>query len=578
MHPIEKNIRSFNLTLTVFFLILLFSSFYLQVIRGHYYYNLDKNNRIRIISYPALRGNILDCNGQLLAGNKINFDLFVVPQELQNRKKLLGKLAAFLGVSETVLEKNYQRNYYAPFVPVLIKKNIAKEFFLKLEENKQFFPGVFVQPVPRRSYPHHNIASHIIGYIGKISRSALTKLKPYGYDSQDYVGKEGIELFLDPYLRGIPGGYQIEVNNQGQLVRVIGEKLYQKGKDVYLTIDLRWQLKINSLLKNKSGAIVILNPHTGEIIALASSPQFDPNIFILGTAKELERLLNDRSYPLVNRAISGLYPPGSIFKIVVAIAGLETERINRNYKIFCQGEMLIGKRKFKCWKETGHGWQDVKNAIIHSCNIYFYNLALKLGVEDIIRYAFSMGLGQKTGVELPMEKTGFLPTRLWKYRRFREKWFAGDTANLSIGQGFIKVTPIQLAVLISAIANGGNLIKAHLIKSIGTHQVSRINKTPLFFKKPTIKIIKEALFGVVNDPTGTGQRAKVKTVTIAGKTATAQVKNNTPHSLFIGYLPAENPEISFVVVLENAGGGGWAAANLVKQIGYFYQELKDGQK
>ena len=539
------------------FLFLCLALIYYQVIQFSKYQQLSQTNRIRILPKSASRGCILDRNGNILTEDAPSYNLLVMPQGREYSAEQMSKLSSILSVSKEEFKSRYNKGYTAPFAPVLISKDISLSLAVTIGQLKYDLPEVVIQPEPKRMYPLGDIASHILGYLSYIDAWRLQRLKEYGYKMQDLVGYSGIEEVYDYVLRPRGGGMQVEVDNKGRLSRILGFKLPQKGKDIQLTIDLRLQKIIQNNLRGRTGCVIILNPTNGEILALESSPNFNPKIFQDGTSSQINSLLNDSDAPLLNRAINGLYPPGSVFKIVLAAAGLEKRKIDINSKFFCSGNMQIGNRGFSCWGK--HAEQDIILALAHSCNIFFYNLGLRLGPQLINEYALKFGLNQPTGIDLSSESKGYLPYSLWQRIKRHQKWFAGDTANLSIGQGEILVTPLQVARMMAAVVNGGKLISPRLLKSINDgNQVfdspsGQIVNLPI--SKQTLQIIKKGLIAAVNEPEGTANILANLGVAIAGKTGTAQIEKETPHGWFVGYFPVDKPRFVICVFLEHIGSG-----------------------
>ena len=549
--------------------------FYYQVIKFSKYQQLSQTNRIRILPQSASRGCILDRHGNLLAGSTLSHDLLIMPQEAGSPVDRISKLSQLLSIPEARLKSKYKKGYTAPFIPVLLCRDISLSQAVAVGQLKYDLPEVIIQARPKRIYPSGSVASHILGYLSYIDAWRLERLKEYGYKIQDLVGYSGIEEVYDYILRPREGGKQVEVDSKGRLFRVLGYRVPQKGRDIELTIDLRLQKIIHQNLKGHSGCVVVLNPVNGDILALVSYPDFDPQIFQEGTPSLLKSLLNDPDAPLFNRATNGLYPPGSVFKIVVAAAGLEKKKINSNTEFFCSGNMQIGNRLFSCW--DWHGEQNLIAALAHSCNIFFYNLGLRLGPQLINEYALKFGLSQPAGIDLTSESTGSLPYSLWQRIKKTHRWYDGDTANISIGQGEITVTPLQITRMIAVLANDGKLIKPRLLKSI--KQGNRIINLPLKqasnvpISKETLRIIREGLFNAVDDSKGTARVLADLKISVAGKTGTAQVQEGRAHGWFAGYFPTDKPKFVICVFLEHVGTG-YYCCQLTKRI--IQQMLDEG--
>ncbi|MFA6321779.1 MAG: penicillin-binding protein 2, partial [Candidatus Omnitrophota bacterium] len=396
----------------------------------------------------------------------------------------------------------------------------------------------------------------------------LEDLKDYGYRMGDLVGRAGLEKQYETYLKGTDGGTQIEVDSRGRETRVIGIKEPHPGRDLYLTIDIALQAACDKLLGDRKGAICVTNPVTGEVLALASHPAFDPNVFVVPDASdERVALLKDRiGRPLSNRAISGLYAPGSVFKMVTASAAMETKKVTANTSFVCTGSYHIGKAKFDCWKAEGHGPQNAVQGFMNSCDVYFYSAGRLAGVDAMEHYAKLYGFGQATGIDLPDEVKGIAPGRSWKKRARHSNWFEGDTINYSIGQGYLLTTPIQVAVMTGVVAANGSLARPYIVKRIGDVAIHAGKPKNIGVSQRTIDVIREGLYDVVNNPDGTGKRAKAEGVIAAGKTGTAENPQGRTHAWFTGFAPYSNPKICLVVFLEHGGKGGLMPSEIARGI------------
>jgi len=426
-----------------------------------------------------------------------------------------------------------------------------------LLEREEDFPGTVILTQPVRNYYYHELSSHVLGHLGEVNQEELSANPTFGIELGDLVGKMGVEKVYNSYLQGRKGGEQVEVDAYGRFSRLISERDPLPGDNIYLTIDLEMQKIAERELGKQKGVVLIADSETGEILVLASHPSFDPNLFSWGISEdEWKELVQDPGDPIENRALRGEYPAASTIKIIITVAALENNIIGKEEMFFCGGELPVGNRVFKCWKEEGHGKLDLEQAIIHSCNVFFYQLGLKMGVKRIIQYARLFGLGEATGLDLISEKSGFLPTPEWKSKTKGEAWYPGDTANISIGEGFILVTPLQMLRVIAAVANGGNLIKPHLVKKIVNSQGKIVeNFSPRKGEKipispSTLDFLRKSLRGVIKG--GTGWRAENKIVKIAGKTGTPESSDEErPHNWFIGYAPSDAPRLAIVVLVEH---------------------------
>ena len=538
------------------FFVLLGRIAWLQLLEGERYFRISKNSSLQLIPLPPTRGLILDRKGKKLAENEAFFSAGIVPSNVANIDQLLERLGRVLRVDRKRVKRKIQQ---APnfFKPVCVKRNIDISMVTYLLEREEKFPGTIILAQPVRNYPYHRIAAHILGHLGEVGQEELSANSAFDVELGDLVGKTGIEKVYNSYLQGEKGGEQIEVDAYGRFLRVISEKDPLPGNNVYLTINLEMQKIAEKELGRRKGVVLIGDPETGEIFSLVSHPSFDPNLFSWGISQnDWDKLAKDPNNPLENRALRGEYPPASTFKIIVAVAALEDNIIGKEDTFFCAGKLQIGNRTFKCWKEKGHGRLNLEEAIVHSCDVFFYQLGLKTGVKKIIQYARLFGLGEITGVDLVSEKNGFLPTPDWKLKNKGDGWYDGDTANLSIGQGFILVTPLQMFRVISVVANGGSLIRPHLVKKIVDSQgkiikdfsYEKSEKVPL--SSSTVDFLRKSLREVVKR--GTGWRAENKIVKIAGKTGTAELSNEEkPHNWFIGYAPSDDPRLAIVVLVEH---------------------------
>lgn len=547
--------------------------FYIQIIKGPFYKRLASQNRIRLVSIESPRGRIFDTNGALLVDNEISFDVAIIPQELHNKERMLKSLSEKLKIPEGYLRESLKNNFITPFQPVKIISNIGKKMAITLEEERLDLPGVIIETAPRRNYVHNETAAHVLGYLGQINTEELTRLKSYGYRMDDLIGREGIEKYYDNYLRGTRGGMQVEVDNMGYQVRILGIKEPSKGKDIYLTLDIRLQKFIEGLFENTRGAICVIDPRNGKILSLVSSPSFDPNLFTnKKDISKIKELFTRDDYPMLNRLIHCSYPPGSVFKIVTASAALERSKISPRTTFSCSGSYALGNKVFKCWRTKGHGEQTMREAIKNSCNVFFYQVGRITGAENIAEYATKYGFGVPTGIDIYGEISGLVPNKMWKALNKREPWYEGETLNYAIGQGYLLVTPLQVLQMISAVANGEYLVTPYLVKRIEDVDISQAEKRRIGISSEALNVIKDGLVKVVNDPDGTGNKAALEDLRVAGKTGTAQTSTDKTHAWFVGYAPAEDPKAALVVFLEYGGKGGLGATSTGGRI---FKELKN---
>lgn len=537
----------------------------LTLFQGEKFKELSRKNSIRLLPQSGARGRILDRQGSIIVGNSLSYDALILPQESQEGSRLLKNLSGILGIGQEEIKKRLKNGYTTSFTPVTIARNIDAKKAIALEELKIDFNGIVIQPNPLREYPYGSCASHVLGYLGEIDRWRLTKLEDYGYKTKDIVGFGGIEEKYDYYLRQEEGGLLVEVDHRGRLVRVLGFRPPRNGKDIQLTIDLDLQKIAEDSLRQRKGSVILMDPQSGEVLAMASSPNFNPAMFISESKDSLQGLFNNPDGPFINRAISGVYPAGSVFKIVVALAALENNKITPYTTFFCPGFFKIGNQRFACWDT--HKAQNLLMGIAHSCNVFFYRTGILTGAQVLHDYAVKFGLSKPTAIDLPYESSGFVPSPLWKRISRFQSWFDGDTANLSIGQGDLLVTPIQLTRTMAAFANGGRLVTPYITKAIDGRAVLEYSRkiTSPAIKQSSLNYIREGLRRVVADSAGTANMLASLPVAVAGKTGTVQVPRGQAHAWFVGFFPFEKPKFVVCVFLEH-GGAGHAAATLAKQI------------
>jgi penicillin-binding protein 2 len=569
---------------------------YLQVIEGERYSYLSENNRIRIKRILGTRGTVYDRRGELLIDSRPSFDLLFVPEDSQHPEATLRQLARYLGRDENELLETFQQNKSrSAFDDIVLGKDVDWTTVVAVETHQLDLPGITLRARPRRNYTDGPMDAHVLGYLGEIGPKQLKNLKAEGYELGDEIGQYGLEKKWEQYLRGKGGGQQVEVDALGRRVRVLSEVISGPGYTVHLTLDRQLQQTAYEALQGKEGTIVVLDVHSGAILAMASTPAFDPNAFARGiNTDEWRALVTDRLRPLSNRAIQGQYPPGSAFKIVMAIAGLEEEAIQPDAKISDPGYFPFGNRVFRDWKKGGHGLVDLHRAIVESCDTYFYQLGMRLGIDKIAKWARAFGLGEKSGVLLDDEKNGLVPDTAWKRKRYRQPWYPGETPSVAIGQGYLTVTPLQLANMMAAVANGGTLYRPRLVSRVESIEGQRVYEQgpevirTIALKPDTLTRVHNALTDVVQSAAGTGKAARSPIVALAGKTGTAQVVEmksaylkteqlayfNRDHAWFVAYAPADKPQIAIAVLIEHGGHGGDAAAPMAKKVAEKYVELQ----
>ena len=593
--PIEIEFRRKGVFLMAFvgilFSVILVRLMYMQVIKGEYYTGLSRNNRIRIMGIHAPRGRILDRNGIVLADNRPSYDLIAIPKDITDIGRVATRLSRLIGLNAKETAEKIRKGLRKPYTPVYLDRDITFEKMARVEAESYDLPGISIDPSTERDYVYKDLACHVLGFVGEISKKELDAHRGKGdYTIGDLIGKTGIELECEDTLRGKKGKKILEVDAIGRRQKVIEESIPTPGKDVMLTIDKRLQVIASDSLGNRAGAVVAIVPSTGEILAMVSKPGFDTNMFLGPIAPGVwKKVVEDPMHPLENRALRGQYPPGSIFKIFVALAGLSDNVIKPSKEIFCPGYLDMGSRRFLCWKREGHGYVDLKRAIIESCDVYFYHLGKDLGIGRIKAFANLLGLGMPTGIELPNEVSGLIPDENWKQRRFHRSWQKGETLITAIGQGYVLVTPLQVAKAMSAVVNGGYLYTPRIIAS----DSPRIEKQ-IPVHGSYLDIIKDAMRGVVEDPHGTGRMVRDSMFSIGGKTGTAQVvrkfeskrsdEKDIPykyrdHAWFVGFSPVEKPEILVIAIVEHGGHGGSIAAPVVKDVikGYYFIKGMDNE-
>ncbi|OED36172.1 penicillin-binding protein 2 [PVC group bacterium (ex Bugula neritina AB1)] len=574
----------FTISLAQFFLI--FHIWKVQIKKGDKYWNLSEGNRIKHIPLEAPRGDIYDRNNKLLVKTRASFDIFAIPKELKRHPQSIKLLAKIMNVDIQNIWKKIRKRKRSPFVAQCFFKDISKKQMFIIEENALQLPGIFLKVTPKRKYIHGKTAAHVLGYVGEVNNKDLKDLYVYGYSFGSLIGKMGIEKTYEPYLRGKKGGVQMEVNALGQERHRLGHKPPEKGKDLILTLDLDIQKIAEKKMAKHRGAVIVMNPKTSEVLAMVSQPSFDPNVFVeKSRLAELKKLLKNRKErPLLNRALGASFSPGSIFKIFVGLTGLKEKKITPAFKYTCSGSHRIG-RLFHCWNKHGHGEVNLSKAIQTSCNVYFYKLSQTLPIDTWVKYTKRFGFGKKTGIDLPHEKNGFVPDKMWKYRRFKEKWYRGETANFSIGQGYLLVTPLQLLTSVNIVINGGEWIQPYFVKTIKdgnkkSYDMEKPQKKNLNFSYKILESVRKGMKDVVNDPRGSGQRAFLKDIVVSGKTGTVELisrerkkkfgsklpKKYENHAWFSGYAPFDNPQVSLIIFLENGKSGGRYAAKVAHDI------------
>ena len=597
-----------NVLILVITSLLMVRLWYVQIYRGDYYKRLAENNRFQYIEITAPRGIIYDRNGSVVLGNRPYFDMVMIPQYLRDKETTFAAMSKLLHTPESVFERRLRMVKGQPkYLPISLKRNLSLHEVSIIQNNKIFLQGIDVAVAPRRDYSPVT-PSHMVGYLGEISRNELNRLNEGQdspiYRSGDLIGKQGLEARWEKYLRGKRGHRLVQVDAYGRQADLTEKSEITlprvpaiPGNDLILTIDLDLQPAARDAFKGKNGAVVVMDPRNGEVLAMLSEPGYDPNIYQGVLSQEKYRsLVNNPFKPFLDKTTGGMFMPGSVYKAVVALAALEEGIINPNTTFTCPGHYTMNGETFHCHERRGHGVVNLRRAMMKSCDVFFYNIGVELGVDRIAKYAADLGLGEKTGFQLNFELPGLIPTIAWKKKFYNTSWSPGETPSVSIGQGAVQMTPVQMANLYATLGNGGNIWKPFLVKRVINHVgESILVHDPELIRKvdrispASLKLVREALTAVVMDPEGTGKAAGVPDVTVAGKTGSVQVvslsKNQTKldvsmkwreHAMFAAFSPAESPEISVAVISEHdkVGGGGKSAAPVAGKIIAAYWDLK----
>ncbi len=565
------------------FIFLLLGLWYLQLLQHRYYVELSDRNRLRSIPLTAPRGRILDRYGRIVVENRPSYTLSAMRDNLAQVQNNLDLLAKGLGLEKDSLLARIEKYKVQPsYYPIIIKEDLTIEDLTFVAAHRLEFPGLDITPQPRRLYLEGALAAHLLGYVGEISEKELARPEFQGLPMGSIIGKSGLERQYNRILMGVDGQKKVIVDSRGKEVAILETVESQAGNDLRITIDLDLQRAAEKALGEQTGAAVALDPRSGEILALVSHPAFDPNAFTSRISRqEWDDLINDPRKPMHDRVIQSRFAPGSVFKVIMTVAGLGEKILGPESEDFCNGATILYGRPFHCDRARGHGRVDLHRAIVESCNIFFYHLGQKLGIDKIAAYGQKFGLGQKTGIDLPGEDSGILPSPAWKRKVFKTDWYAGETISVAIGQGYVALTPIQVARAFGALGMGGILKTPHLISP---EESNRLHLTPVvaenrFSVDPiTLQIVTSGLWGVVNEPGGTGSRAAVAGFDVCGKTGTAQVVGREAqkekaeggefgdNAWFVAFAPKDSPEIAAAVFVEHGGHGGAVAAPIVRDM------------
>lgn len=602
---LKKRALISSVVIITFFAILVSRLWFLQIQEGEIYSNKADNNRVRYVEMAPPRGNIFDSMGREIVTNRPSFNVVLSREDERLDVELLKKVASYLELDVSVLLEKIREMAGTPgHIPVRLAEDIDWEKVALIENNRMDLPEVRIEVVPLRVYHYGNYASHLIGYLGEISDTELEQAEPGIYRGGDLVGKMGLEKLMEEHLRGEKGREYMEVNALGFEQQYLKGIEPLPGSDLHLTINMELQKAAEEVMteEDKAGSVVAIDVNSGRVLAAASAPPLKLDEFIGGiSVKAWNALLEDPRHPLLNKTVQGQYPPGSTYKIVTAIGGLAERVITPESILYCPGYYRFGNRTYRCWKRGGHGAVDLHRALSESCDVYFYQVGQRLGVDRLAGYAARLGLGSKTGVDMEHEKSGLVPTSDWKKRRFNTPWQEGETLSVAIGQGFDLTTPIQICQMTVALANGGTLYKPGIIESIRDPDGRVIDRfEPQVIERfvgqgRNMQLVRQGLVEAVNGKKGTGKPARLKNITVAGKTGTAQVvklkqyqhlkEEDIPyqfrdHAWFTCFAPAENPEIAVTVLVEHGLHGSSGAGPVAKKVleAYFKDRLQEGEK
>lgn len=577
---------------------------FLQVVNYSHFTTLSQNNRVRLEAVPPPRGLIYDRNGVVLAENRPSYQLEITPEQVRDLEDTLARLTDLLSLEEAEITR-FRRELRGkrPFQAVPVKLNMSDEEVAIFAINRHLFPGVDIQARLARHYPLGEEVAHVVGYVGRIDERELARIDRRNYSGTTHIGKIGIERYYEDVLHGQVGYQKVEVNAQGRVLRVLEREAPVPGRDLVLSLDVGLQAAARRALEGRNGAVVAMDPNTGEILALVSKPSFDPNLFVHGIpARVFNELRDNRYQPLFNRALSGQYPPGSTIKPIVGLAGLEAGVTTAARTMYARGYFQLpnDERRYRDWRREGHGLVNLDKAIAQSSDVYFYDLGVRMGIDRMAPFLAQFGLGQVTGLDSTGERPGLLPSREWKRATQNMPWFPGETVITSIGQGYMLATPLQMASMTSTIATRGERVRPHLLRGIidplsgdlRLHETEWL--TPVQVSRPEHwdQVI-QPMINSVHRSNGTAYWSTgrfIRGYTLAGKTGTAQVfglaqdeeydeeslaKHLRDHALFIGYAPAEAPRIAVAVISEHGGSGGRVAAPIARQVIDYYLLRED---
>ena len=597
LNMLKRRVDIATVIVIVMVVVFIVRLWFLQIHQGSEYTKLSENNRIRAHKTIAPRGNILDRNGKIMTTNRPSFNIVWIREDAPNPDRVIKQLAKILDMEvASLLDLIRSGSDYPRHMPILLKRDIDWERLVYIENHYYQLPGVRLEVLPTRDYLTGNLASHLIGYLGEINQKELRTRTRKDYQLGDLIGKMGVEKQFEFYLRGDKGRSYVEVDVHGFQQKRLETQEPLPGHDVQLTIDLDLQETAELAMTGKAGSVIAMEVNTGRLLVLASDPPLPLSEFIGGISHELwQSMLENPLHPLINKTIHGQYPPGSTYKIITAMAALSEGVITPETIIKCKGSYHFQNRTYRCWKERGHGSVDLKKAITESCDVYFYQTGLLVGVDQLARYAKGFGLSEKTGIQLDHEKKGLTPTTTWKEQKYREPWQEGETLSTAIGQGFNLVTPLQLCRMTAATANGGILYQPQFVEAVIdidgniVYRFAPSANGEIIGSDEALTLIQEGLIAAVNDRHGTGRASRLRKITVAGKTGTAQVvhlsqhenleEDEIPyeyrdHAWFTSYAPADDPEIAVTVLVEHGGHGGATAAPIARKVLQKYFDLK----
>jgi penicillin-binding protein 2 len=559
--------------------------FWMQILDGARYRDLARLNSVRIVPSRAPRGLILDRHMRVLVDNAPALSVGITPAELPRdpaaAAAVESALAALLKLPLDEVVTKVARQRVRPYAPARLVADLDRGLVARIEEQRSLLPGLTLWQDSKRAYPAPE-AAHVLGYVGEITQRELDRLKDKGYRLGDWLGQTGLENYYDEKLRGVDGGEEVRIDAGGRELGVLRDVPPQAGQNLVLTLDAGLQEVAEDAMGEDAGAIVALDPRNGEVLAMVSKPDYPASAFSGRVdPKVWQSLMADDRHPMDNRAVQGLYPPGSVFKIVTALAALQEGAITAQTHFTCNGIFWISTWPYRCWKEIGHGSIALEQAIIESCDIFFYQVGLKLKVDALARWTRKFGFGTKTGIDLPDEQAGVVPDPAWKQAKEGLPWFPGNTVMMSIGQGYLQATILQLACAAAAVANGGYLVHPHLLKSVTSAEGDVVETeavakpVDLGLNPDYVSLVQRGMEGAVESPRGTASRARVDGLSVAGKTGTAQNSQGEDHAVFVCFAPVESPQIAIAIIVEHGGEGGLSAAPIAKRmLEYLYKDAQ----